>query len=608
MLYLLHRQYLLKSIDFNLITDHELDESIQNKILELKTQLNTKDVDYESTVQGKLRISREIFDLYGKEELSKSESFELFRLKNERWLVPYAVFCFLRDLFGTAEHWNWGVFSKPSLDLLNRLSDRSNEWYDTIQFYYYLQYKLHCQLLHASEQAKKLGVVLKGDLPIGVDKRSVDTWIHSSLFRMDTSTGAPPDYFDPKGQNWGFPTYDWEVMAKDSYEWWRRRLSHMAQYFQAYRIDHILGFFRIWELPSTAKTGLLGRFRPSSPYTRSDLEYSGIWDIDRLTDPYVTDEVLHDLLDDSELESEIKERFFTKSEGNRYKFKEKFNTEASLFSLKSRPGLPERAAIENERIKEILVLLYQNVLLIRDRESPNQSFFPRFGLTETSSFHHLDEHWRRKLKQMHDESFFGLRSDHIWREQAYRTLPMMQNATDMLVCGEDLGMIPSCVHPVMEELGIIGLRIQRMPSEAEVEFGNPANYGYMTVASPSSHDTTTLRAWYEEDASRRNRFSLQMLSEDKNNIKDVCAPEVVQAVINQHLQSPSILAIFAIQDVLALSKNFQLRPPDEETINVPSNPEHYWRYRMHVTVEDLEEENDLKENLRLLIAQSGRKL
>ena len=563
------------------------------------------DVDYEATMAHKLGAARQAFDECGEETL-RSKEYEAFRRSNAHWLLHYAVFCFLRDFFRTAEHWKWGVYAKPTAEMIEHLTHPDREWYQTIRFHCYLQFKLHQQLYAASRALKKMGVVLKGDLPIGVDKCSVDTWQHPKLFRMHTNTGAPPDYFDPKGQNWGFPTYNWEAMAEDDYAWWRQRLAHMSQYFQAYRIDHILGFFRIWELPGTGKTGILGRYRPSLGYTRAELERQGLWDIDRLADPFITDELLHELLDDPEVEHEVKMRFLEPSPGNRYRFKDRYNSESAMFSLKCRPGLPDATALDTERTRAALILLSQNVCLIKDQDDPHNKFYPRFNLVDTASFQYLhDEHWKNILRSMHDESFFGSRSDYMWREQALQTLPMMQGASDMLVCGEDLGFIPPCVHPIMEELGIVGLRIQRMPSEEGEEFGDPESYGYMTVASPSSHDTTNFRAWYLEDEDRRDRYCAQF-GLPAGDAPGQCSPDTVRAVVRQHLNSPSMLAIFSIQDIIGMSRTLPQRDPDQETINVPSNPEHYWRYRMHVSVADLVGDQELTSALRALIQGSGR--
>jgi 4-alpha-glucanotransferase len=562
------------------------------------------DVDYEKTMSYKLLTSRRIFEAFGKYDMD-TDDYVAFKNANSQWLVPYAVFCFLRDLFRTSKHWTWGVYAEPTPAMFDHLSSPEQEWHQTIQFYCYLQFKLHQQLDAASTSLREMGVVLKGDLPIGVDTCSVDTWLHPTLFRMHTNTGAPPDYFDKKGQNWGFPTYNWEAMARDDYAWWRRRLSHMAQYFQAYRIDHILGFFRIWELPASCKTGILGRFRPSVGYTRKELESQGLWDIDRLAEPFITDKLLTELLDDTELEVELKERFLEPCPGDRYRFKERYASEEAIFALRSRPGLPDNTAVDTERVKSILIQLVQNVCLVKDGDCPDGNYFPRFNLLETSSFQYLeDSHWKRFLRSMHDESFFGLRSDSVWRQQALKVLPMMQHATDMFVCGEDLGLIPPCVHPIMGELGIIGLRIQRMPSEENAEFGDPENYGYMTVASPSSHDTSNFRAWYQEDEIRRKKYCSTMLglSEDFPQ----CTPDIVRRVVKQHLDSPSILAIFSLQDIIGMSKTLIQRDPEEETINVPSNPEHYWSYRMHITVEELDHDEELKHTLKHLMLISGR--
>ena len=187
-----------------------------------------------------------------------------------------------------------------------------------------------------------------------------------------------------------------------------------------------------------------------------------------------------------------------------------------------------------------------------------------------------------------------------------QTLPMLQEASDMLVCGEDLGMIPACVHPIMEELGLIGLRIQRMPSEVDAEFGDPSIYPYMTVSSPSSHDTSTLRAWYEEDVERRQRYFCKALSGEESGAPDVCTPEIAASVVQQHLESPAVLAIFPLQDLMAMSTAITHRPAKEETINDPTNPEHYWRYRVHVSIEELATDQGLKKTLRNLLLSSGR--
>ncbi|KAI3753492.1 hypothetical protein L2E82_25546 [Cichorium intybus] len=317
-------------------------------------ELDGKHVDYEATMATKLSIAKKIFDLE-KDSILNSTSFKKFLLENEEWLKPYAAFCFLHDFFETSDHRQWGTLPHS----LEKLVSSESSHYDIICFHYYIQYHLHLQLSEAALYAKEKGVVLKGDLPIGVDRNSVNTWPGV------TSTGAPPDYFDKNGQNWGFPTYNWEKMSKDNYAWWRAHLSQMANYFTAYRIDHILGFFRIWELPEHATTGLVGKFRPSIPLSQEELEKKGIWDFDRLSKPYILQEFLQ--------------------------FKDDCNTEKKVVA-KLKSLIEKSLLLESEdKLRRGLFDLLQNVVLIRDPEDAT-SFYPRFNLEDTSSFKDLDEH------------------------------------------------------------------------------------------------------------------------------------------------------------------------------------------------------------------------
>lgn len=483
---------------------------------------------------------------------------------------------------------------------MNKILSPDAQWHDSIQFTYYVQYQLHCQLLRASKHAASKRIALKGDLPIGVDKQSVDTWLYPSLFRMNVSTGAPPDYFDPGGQNWGFPTYNWEEMSKDGYDWWKKRLAHMGRYFHAYRIDHILGFFRIWEIPGDCSSGLLGRFRPSVPVNRhAHLESQGIWDIDRLTDPYVTAELLEQVFGSEHAAKLSKEYFEAGPPGTkRLKFKKENSSEGAIAALD----------ISDDSIKQGLLTLRRNVLLLRDPQSndPSRPLYPRINLSSTSSFEKLTPtSWQKALAALHDDHFYHWQ-DEIWREQALKTLPVLLAASDMMVCGEDLGMIPACVHPIMAELGLVGLRIERMPSEPGQEFGNPAAYPYYTVASPSSHDTTTTRGWYEDlDDEKRQRYWADVLGGD-GPAPPIATPEIVSVIVSRHCDSPSILAIFPLQDVMAISPAYAKRPANEETINDPTNPHHYWRYRMHVKIEDLMKDKGLLSDVQGCLLFSGR--
>ncbi|XP_057770458.1 4-alpha-glucanotransferase DPE2 [Salvia miltiorrhiza] len=577
-----------------------ISEDIKQEIERTRKDLDKKDVDYDATMAAKLSIAKKI---YSKEKgtVLGSAEFQNYFSENQEWLKPYAAFCFLRDFFETSDHTQWGRFSNFSKDKLEKLVSKESLHYDVIGFHYYIQFHLHKQLSEAAEYARKKGVVLKGDLPIGVDRNSVDTWVYPTLFRMNTSTGAPPDYFDKNGQNWGFPTYNWEEMSKDNYGWWRGRLSQMAKYFTAYRIDHILGFFRIWELPDHSVTGLCGKFRPSIPLSQEELEKEGIWDFNRLSRPYITQPMLREKFGASW--TVIASNFLNEYQKDHYEFKEDCNTEKKI-AAKLKSCLERSIFLESEdKLRRSLFDLIQNVVLIRDPEDPKM-FYPRFNLEDTLNFTGLDQHSQNVLKRLYHDYYFQ-RQENLWRQNALKTLPALLNSSDMLACGEDLGLIPSCVHPVMQELGLIGLRIQRMPNEPGLEFGVPSQYSYMTVCAPSCHDCSTLRAWWEEDEERRRKFFKAMLGSDMLP-PDRCTPEIAQFVLRQHVEAPSMWAIFPLQDLLALKEEYTTRPAVEETINDPTNPKHYWRFRVHVTVESLQKDKELVSAIKDLIRSSGR--
>ncbi|KAG6737020.1 hypothetical protein POTOM_060020 [Populus tomentosa] len=548
-----------------------LPETIKKEIQEAREQLDGKDVDYEATLATKLSIAKKVF-VQEKDLILNSRSFQKYFSENE----------------------------------VEKLVSKDSLHHDIIRFHYYIQFHLHTQLTEAAEYARKKGVILKGDLPIGVDRNSVDTWVYPNLFRMNTSTGAPPDYFDKNGQNWGFPTYNWEEMSKDNYAWWRARLTQMAKYFTAYRIDHILGFFRIWELPEHAMTGLIGKFRPSIPLSKEELEREGIWDFDRLSLPYIRQEfvqVTDFSLKDLELLDPYCVNFLNDYQKGRYVFKEDCDTEKKIASKLKMLAEKSMLLESEDKIRRDLFDLLKNIVLIRDPEDESK-FYPRFNLEDTSSFQDLDDDSKNVLKRLYYDYYFH-RQENLWRQNALKTLPALLDSSDMLACGEDLGLIPACVHPVMQELGLIGLRIQRMPSEPDLEFGIPSQYNYMTVCAPSCHDCSTLRAWWEEDEERRCRYFKSVVGSD-GIPPSRCVPEIAHFVLRQHVEAPSMWAIFPLQDLLALKEEYTTRPAAEETINDPTNPKHYWRYRVHVTLESLMNDKELISSIKGLVRGSGR--
>lgn len=594
--------FALHPLYLNLEAVAALPKKMREEIETRKKTLNAYDhMNYEEVMAVKRMLIKELFE-QEKDKFLSSSDFNKFHEDNAFWLEPYAAFSLLRDLNGTADFTKWKEHSRVTPEDITALVSPSSKGYDNVALTYFTQYHLHAQLAEASRYAGELGIVLKGDIPIGINKHSDSCWTSPQLFNMDQSAGAPPDPFSDSGQNWGFPTYNWNTMAKDGYKWWKERLALMSEYFQMIRLDHILGFFRIWEIPDTMTSGLMGHFNPAIPLWKEELEREGIRDFARLAEPHIpwwlvkmvfgpdTDEVL--------------KKYLESSGPRRFRLREGFTTQRDIEEKLSVPeDAPQEAKAKNERIKSALLSLVANIIFFRDPERPG--FHPRMNLMDTCSFACLDEWMQEKLVTIcHD--YFWNRQDDFWREQGMIKLPVIKSASEMLICGEDLGMVPHCVKPVMEELSLLGLRVQRWPHEMGREFGDPLTYEYLTVCTTSTHDMSTMRGWWGEDPARSQRFYNTVLNHP-GDAPSECTPDICAEILAQHLLSPSMWAIFPIQDVLAMSKDLR-RPgdPQNERINDPAKAHHYWKFRLHIGLEKLIERKDFSASVHKMLTATGR--
>ena len=446
----------------------------------MRTMLNGKDVvDYPKVLKSKWKYFQTAFEQQW-DTLKETVDFQQFVKDNEDWLSDYAQYCAERDDNG------------PDIHL-------------------FLQYHCDKQLREAVKALHDKGLLLKGDIPIGVNPEGVDVKSHPDLFNLDVQVGAPPDDFAAEGQNWGFPSYNWEAMAKDGYAWWQRRLQVMARYFDAYRIDHILGFFRIWEIPKTAKSGLLGHFNPGLPLSAEEIENQG------------------------------------------FHF------------------------IKSKHLKKGV-----DTLFITD---PNEKdkYIPRIELQKTKAYQALDEEQKQAINAIY-EDFYYRRHNEFWKQKALKKLPTLVNATKMVACGEDLGMIPACVPEVMKELGIMSLEVQRMPKVFGHQFVQTEDLPENCVYTTGTHDMPTLRGWLAEDRVRTRQF-LDNLDLDDRKV----TAKTLRKIMEKHFDSPSKWNIYPLQDLLDLDeKNWSPNPVDDQ-INVPSNAKNQWKWRMRMTIESLTE-------------------
>ncbi|KAK4529945.1 hypothetical protein CCYA_CCYA03G0802 [Cyanidiococcus yangmingshanensis] len=594
----LHPMY-LNSDDLNPPSD------IAKEIQQARARLNQLNaINYEDVMNTKMGFLRRLY-AQDKQRILRDPVFLKFFNENQDWLVPYAVSRFLAKVNGTADFSRWGARHQVSVADLEALAAPDTFYFDELALVYYIQFHLYRQLARVGEYAAKKRIILKGDLPIGVHRYSVDAWMNQDQFFMDRQTGAPPDQFAEFGQNWGFPTYNWERMAQDRYRWWRGRLQSMQKVFHAYRIDHILGFFRIWEIPGDAVSGLRGRFRPVNPIRRDELDSRGIWDIERLCEPYISETQLRRVFSDQKWT--FVRDWFLEPWYNRYRFRTIYDSEAKLQEFFKNEDqvrrFCEQSGIDQEYLKLELFRFQNNVILLRDFDHPDDTFHPRIEFWRAPTYWELNGDWQHKLRQLYDDYFFR-RQEALWRDKAMEKLPMLKAASDMLVCGEDLGMLPSCVFEVLENLCIIGLRVQRMPENAE--FGECSKYPYLTVATTGSHDTSTLRGWWEEiPPDKRQRFWSNVMKREGKPPAD-CGPDIVEWMIRDHLQAPSILTIFPLQDLLGIDDKLRRPVAAEEQINVPANPDHYWRFRLHLSVEELLQSRDWIRKIAGMVTESKR--
>lgn len=547
-------------------------------------------IDYEKVYALKYLFLRELFLEEGA-KVMQSEAYINFYKDNEDWLFPYIWFCHLRDKYRTADFRKWDVYSIYRRDLLERMHTTDDSSKTEIDFYAYIQFLAYSQLDESKKYAQDKGVALKGDIPIGINRNSVEAWTEPHLFNMEMQAGAPPDDFSVNGQNWGFPTYNWKEMELDNFGWWKRRFEKMADNFDAYRIDHILGFFRIWEMSSHHVQGLLGHFSPALPMSSEELyNWSFPFDEQRMAQPYIHESMLQDIF--GEYVNEITKDYLDVLSWQRFQLKPFCNTQRKIEQL-----FTDKADEKSNALRNGLFALCAEVLFVPDPYSENK-FHPRISAQHTYSYRHLQDHEKEIYNRIYDE-FFYKRHNNFWYEQAMSKLPQLISATNMMVCGEDLGMVPDCVNWVMDELRILSLEIQRMPKQRNVLFADLNSLPYLSVNTTSTHDMSTIRGWWLENRENTQNYYNNILGREGAAPKE-CSAEICEQIICQHLFSNSMWSILPWQDWMSIDKSLRRDNPEDERINVPSNSEHYWRYRMHITLDDLLKEDSLNKRIKML--------
>jgi 4-alpha-glucanotransferase len=542
--------------------------------------------DHSSVLDLKITILKRIFEKE-KNTFTTTKAWASFFEAHNNWLVPFAAFCVLRDTYKTPDFSQWKDYAEYDKEKIIAFSKPGSPNYKAVLFWYYVQFNLHVQLENAIAYAHQNAVVLKADLPIGVGRHSADTWEYTNLFVMGMQAGAPPDAFSGSGQNWSFPTYNFSEMAKDGYSWFRKRMQHLQTYFDAVRIDHVLGIFRIWSIPINQVEGTMGKFVPAIAMHKDQFTNIGLrFDEYRFCEPFIREEILQEIFGNNT--AEVKRIFF-----NDGRLADAYNDQRKIETyFINHP--------ENIKWQQGLFDLIANILLFRDENG----YHFRINMNQISSYKWLSDHEKSLIDKLYHNYFFEMQND-LWKHEGEMKLEMMTESSDMLLCAEDLGMVPYFIEKVLKNLDILSLQVQQMPKDSASAYSDTRKAKYESIVMPATHDMSPMRLWWEENKKTTQSFYNNILQEN-GTAPQYCEPWICKKIIEKHLQSPAMWSIFLMQDILALNGDIRLENPADERINVPANPNHVWNYRMHISIEDLMKQEILNKELKAMIVGSGR--
>jgi 4-alpha-glucanotransferase len=553
---------------------------------------------YLQLTRAKIQLLREIYAAHKEAIRDKAKPGGPLTawIEQNPWVKEYAVYRRLKEAHGEKSWKDWVSYRDASPeDIAGLWNDES--LLEEHLFWVWIQEALDAQFSKAVESLKAEGILLEGDLPILMNEDSCDVWSHPEYFHLNLSAGAPPDMYSPKGQNWGFPTYNWQAQAENDYAWWRSRLTAAGKYYQAYRIDHVLGFFRIWASRREDTSSLLGRYIPCNPITDKDLRSLG-FDSGRIrwvSQSHIpTEEVWNTLrnsgLDETAQKAEA-ERVFTRvldRIGNEelWLFKDSIRGEKDIERLGLHPGITgyllwawtNRLFLEYEKGKFVPVWYYRN-----SRAYATLSAQEQINLEAV-------------LKKRQQES------EREWEKLGMKLLKALTESSSMIPCAEDLGAVPECVPKVLAKLNILGLRVVRWfrswdkPGQPYIPF---EEYPELSVCTPSVHDSSTLREWWEHEADKQ--VFCDFIGEP--SLPPIYNPGAAQKMLKKIASTVSRFRVFQIQDLLHLSTKWYAPDPASERINVPGTANEFnWTYRLPAAIKEIAQDEELIRTVQELAA------
>lgn len=534
---------------------------------------------YRELRRKKLELLQKIFESEKEKIISSSELSKW--IKNNPWIQVYSIFMQKKEKKHEASWKEWGEAQPTKKELDDLWKDKKNQ--DGNLFYAWVQMRLDEQFAKASKYAQSLGIKLKGDIPIMMNEDSCDAWAFPEYFNDEMRAGSPPDGPNPVGQNWGFPIYNWDNLKKDDYSWWKNRLIQASKYYQVYRIDHVLGFFRIWATPQRESTAMLGWTQPFEPITTDELHNLGFSD-DRITwlsVPHVPTNQIEavnngDYLGTHGILAKIMDRI-----GNEemWRFKPEIKGEKDIWAS----DIPDN-------VKPRLAEFWRNRALVKVADG---LYSPLWTYHSTTAWQSLSDDEKYRLGQLIVTKYS--RMEVLWEEQARTLLGDLTSCTDMVACAEDLGSNPESLPRVLNDLSILSLRVVRWsrnwnaPGEPYYQFGE---YPYLSVTTSSVHDSSTARLWWLKEGDSWDFY--RTFPGDSDVQPGSYNSKTARYLLSKMAESNSAFCIHPLQDFLGLVEDYFDENPDNERVNIPGSVNEFnWTYRLPVTIEKLIKNKEL---------------
>lgn len=547
--------------------------------------------DYDKILNAKNELLKYIYDSTETGKTGKAEEAVAKFIKANSWVKTYSVYKNLKWNYMQAswKTWHKNDQSKTADEILELWNKKA--FMKEHLFYTWCQMIAAEQFSAAVDAVHKEGILLKGDMPILMNEDSCDAWAYPEFFNQDLRAGAPADGDNPNGQNWGFPTYNWKNLKAADYSWWTGRLKTAEQYYDAYRLDHILGFYRIWAIPSADCNALNGHAEPHSSIKKDELYELG-FDDDRirwLSQPHIPTNIVEDITWNHDSAHAILKLLCDKLDNEElWLFKKNVKGSQQIWDTDFGELCNQDAAY---RIKEQLVKYWSNRSLL---EVAKNKFIPLWTYEKSTSWETLNEREKECLTKRFSE--LSIAEDKLWRKQADEIFTALTKAVKMVPCGEDLGVGISCVPDVMNKHNILGLRVVRWCRNWELD-GQPyvpfEEYTPLSVTTTSVHDSTTIRQWWQEEKDSVKAFILANSDFNHSETEDF-SPEIAEEIMTLAGQSASIWNISPLQDYLFMNQKYWLKNAEDERINIPGTVTAFnWTYRLPVSIEELDNDSEL---------------